>query len=97
MTAVCACRFVAQIQTLVSVSRKALPYFADAKRIPLACESLAQALHAKSGMLSLSSFAAPTVSNSVSKREPRADAQIGGGMRVGGTFPAMVGLQLIAI
>jgi hypothetical protein len=63
----------------------------------LAYNCLPQPLHAKSGMLSLRSFAAPTVSNSVSKREPRADAQIGGGMRVGDTFPAMVGLQLIAI
>ena len=97
MTALCACRFVAQIQTLVWLSRKALPYFADAKRIPLARESLAQPLHAKSGMLSLRSFAAPTVFNSVSKRGSRADAQIGGGMRVGDAFPAMVGLQLIAI
>ena len=59
MTAFCGFRFVAQIQTLVRVSRKALPYFADAKLIPLACESLAQPLHAKSGMLSLRSFAAP--------------------------------------
>ena len=59
MTALCACRFVAWIQALVRVSRKALPYFADAKLIPLACESLSQPLHAKSGMLSLRSFAAP--------------------------------------
>jgi hypothetical protein len=65
MTALCACRFVAQIQALVSVSRKTLPYFADAKPIPLACESFAQALRAKYGMLSLSSFAAPTVLGSV--------------------------------
>src|ERR1700712_3096097 len=59
MAALCACRFVAQIQTLVAVSRKALPYFADAKLIPLAYNCLPQALHAKSGMLSLRSFAAP--------------------------------------
>src|SRR4051812_29117560 len=30
-------------------------------------------------------------------REPGVDAQIGGGMRVSDTFPAMVGSQLIAI
>jgi hypothetical protein len=59
MTALCACRFVAQIQTLVRVSRKPLPYFADAKPIPLACNCLPRPLHAKSGMLSLRSFAAP--------------------------------------
>ena len=59
MTALCAFRFVAQIQTLVSVLRKALPYFADAKLIPLAYNCLPQPLHAKSGMLSLRSFAAP--------------------------------------
>ena len=92
MTALCACRFVAQIQTLVSVSRKALPYFADAKPIPLAYNCLPQPLHAKSGMLSLRPFAAPHGFQFGSKRESRADAQIGGGMRVGDAFPAMVGL-----
>ena len=97
MTAPGAFRFVAQIQTLVSVSRKRLPYFADAKLIPLARESLPQPLHAKYGMLSLSSFAAPTVFKFGASWDPRAAAQIGGGMRVGDTLPAMVGLQLIAI
>jgi hypothetical protein len=65
MTVLCAFRFVAQIQSLVRVLRKLLPYFADAKLIPLAYESLAGPLHAKSGVLSLRSFAAPTVFGSV--------------------------------
>ena len=65
ITAPCTCRFVAQIQTLVSVSQKALPYFADAKLVPLAYNSLLQPLHAKYAMISLRSFAAPTAFNSV--------------------------------
>ena len=97
MAALCAFRFVAQIQALVCVSRKSLPYFADAKLIPLACESLPQALHAKSGMLSLSSFAAPHGFQFGFEARTRADAQIGGDERVGDAFPAMVGLQLVAI
>src|SRR4051794_2753777 len=73
MTALRAFRFVAQIQTLVSVSRKLLPYFADAKLILLAGESLPQPLHAKYGMLSLSSFAASTVLGSIrSEKQGRA-------------------------
>ena len=59
MTACCVVRFVAQIQSLVSVLRKLPPYFADAKLIPLAYESLPWPLHARYGMLSLRSFAAP--------------------------------------
>jgi hypothetical protein len=40
---------------------KVVSYFADAKLIPLAYDSLPQPLHAKYGMLSLRPFAAPTV------------------------------------
>ena len=54
-------RIVAQIQTLVFEMRKPLPYFADAKPIPLAYNSLRQPLRAKYGMLSLDPFAAPAV------------------------------------
>jgi hypothetical protein len=97
MTAARAFRIVAQIQTLVLISRKPLPYFAQPKPIPLAYDSLRQPLRAKYGMLSLGSFAAPYGSCSSADRESEADAQIGGGMRVSDAFPAMVGLQLIAI
>ena len=61
MTAVGPFRFVIQIQTLVSITRKPLPYFADAKPIRLAYNSLPQPLHATYDMLSIASFAAPKV------------------------------------
>src|SRR4051812_36450512 len=53
MTAVGPFRFVIQIQTLVSITRKPLAYLADARPIRLAYDSLPEPLHATYGMLSL--------------------------------------------
>jgi hypothetical protein len=71
--------------------------FANAKTILMARATLRGRCTQIKACYHLDRSQRPTVFNSVSKRESGADAQIGGGMRVGDAFPAMVGLQLIAI